>query len=1360
MQDTATPRLDAMEAQDNAEAVSARLSPPSSGLVPEADGVKSTSANTPNAIRSSPPAVAKDVTMDLDPSNASPEEPGVKSDSEAETIVLPGKDGHSPSKIRKSIKHEDKSDDEEMPNAPDIRSADDDGDGGEAVIAENGSEPAVTTSTLGKRKRVKHGYNNKDEPAHLGNSSGLSSVPTSPVATTRSSLSKPAASDSDVSRSPSPHSTVRDKAKSVDRVLPRRKQYASGSGDEGERRIRRQRSSGADHKQGRDRDNRGSSKQNPDFSRKRTRSISPPTRGHRRSISTQLPSKSTHGLSHKKKRVPAPLQSTEYQSDESSASGSSSHPRSSRLRNLAAPVTGESTISPAKMAPHKKHVNSSGQTLVARACASGRLEMAKQRLEERPDDLNEGDHAMNTPLHFASIDGHADIVKLLLDSGCIVDPINMARDTPLHDAIDNGHADVVKLLLDAGANPRKANGKGEDPYDLVDDLHGKLVAAEMREAITAAKQRSSERRSSEDEQMHDMDSRMSHPKESPRQTPPAHETQFNTSRRNATTRAIKTSDRILYQPLTLSELRKAAGSNDVDSVIRILDVHSNNLDDPKSLIIAAKAGHHEVINFMFAMGSFNPDPEPLENMPAESATPILAAIGRENLQVIELLLNQSNFDPTRVVKGETYYEIAKKRGGHVWKEEEALLRKAFQTYKETHKSSPKKPRSPGLRRDGRDADRDTRRTPRREDQPSSRSHKRTTSSPKMKEPEPSKSQHRSTSSIGQSKESKRGPGRPKKEENVASEALSDRETTPLGPPKQKSQIRRSESDVTVASENETTAKPRRKLVSGKEFRGERELDKQRRASIASNASGASVKDRREGESKAERLARKASPSVPRISKPSNHNDQDLTSEKPHSDKDRPRSIKRDDSKDRLSAIRGESPVKRPRKSETPPRSGMQEISAGYESGEIPQKRRKLEGDSKAGRRGDSASSSSPDQRISTTKTSLSQDKTSTKSNSGTKDRASRSSHKRIESPDSSRRTSDETPRKQGDKAAKASKSKGEVADKDVVMEDAEPAALKTEEEREAQSRREKEEQEAKEAKEKAEREKKLEEGRIEEQARQARLAREQAEREEEAKRQQEEAERKERQRQEDAEAHAREVERQRIVYLEQEKLKREEQERRRAQLLEQQRAERIRVEKQKRQERLDKLPLLLRWFDEETNAKMPEKAALFRFIEGFRYDTIKPEATGQPNGREEWMLNTHAALLLGEKDLQLSRYTAWEHIPLSGAAKQAIWKFENPLYSLAHPSLLSLRRKFPDNGEPSYKIIEKCKALFLDLELFFIKVSEFMYVVPNFPHLRGLELVVKYRELEEVPVWPPQPGKWKRDPDTDLNQIFAPRPKY
>lgn len=142
------------------------------------------------------------------------------------------------------------------------------------------------------------------------------------------------------------------------------------------------------------------------------------------------------------------------------------------------------------------------------------------------------------------------------------------------------------------------------------------------------------------------------------------------------------------------------------------------------------------------------------------------------------------------------------------------------------------------------------------------------------------------------------------------------------------------------------------------------------------------------------------------------------------------------------------------------------------------------------------------------------------------------------------------------------------------------------------------------------------------------------------------------------------------------------------------------------------------------------------------------------------MLNTHAALLLGEKDLQLNRYTAWDRIPLSRAVKLAIWQFESPIYSLTHPSLLSLRRKFSDNGEPGYKIVERNKALFLDLDLFLIKVSDFMFVVQTIPHLRGLELVVKYRELQVVPMWPPGPGKWKQDPDIDPNQIFAPRPKY
>ena len=691
----------------------------------------------------------------------------------------------------------------------------------------------------------------------------------------------------------------------------------------------------------------------------------------------------------------------------------------------------------------------------------------------------------------------------------------------------------------------------------------------------------------------------------------------------------------------MAELRKAAAANDKGLVVRILDVHNNKIDDAKSLINAAKAGHQDIINLLFGYGQFNPDPDPIKSQSAESATPILAAIGRDNLEVIELFLNQPNFDPTRRINGESYYEIAKRRAGSVWKEEEVLLRNAFNNFKKTNKSSPSKPRSPGLRRDARE-DRDNKRGVRKDEQQSPRSHKRSASSPKMKESETSKSVQQSSSSGSQMKDgqirSKNPPTRPKKDEGSAT-AISDRETTPLGPPKQKLQARRSESDVIASSENEMAAKPRRKLVSGKEFRGDRDIEKQRRASIASTTSSTSVIDKRESESQGDKSARKTSPSIARISsKASNLQEAESMSEKYH---DKARSLKRDDSKDRLSAIRGESPVKRPRQSETPPRSGMQESATGYDSGG-PQKRRKLEGDSKAGTEGNSPPTSSPDQRTST-EIGTSHAKSTTKVNVDmkAKDKGAPSSQNRVESPDRkrTRKPSNESG------TSKIERSNSAKPIKTNTTEDTEnTAAVALEEERELQTLRAKEdketqlraEQEEREAAEKAELDEKLEKERIEE-ARNARLARERAAREEELKRQQEENEIKERQRREDAAAHVREQDRQKALYLEQERQRKEEQDRRRALMLEQQRAERIRAEEEKRMERLAKLPLLLRWFDMEADPKTSQAPALYRFIEGYRYDTIRPEATGLPTGREPWMLSTQVALLLGEKDLQLSR---------------------------------------------------------------------------------------------------------------------------
>ncbi|PMD24154.1 ankyrin, partial [Hyaloscypha hepaticicola] len=118
------------------------------------------------------------------------------------------------------------------------------------------------------------------------------------------------------------------------------------------------------------------------------------------------------------------------------------------------------------MAPHKKHVNSSGQTLLAIACSRGKLDIVKQRYEERPEDVNLADNALNTPLHIASLEGFVDIVQFLIDTGtCELDALNDVKDTPLHDAVDNKNVEVVKLLLDAGANPNLANTEGNEPLD-------------------------------------------------------------------------------------------------------------------------------------------------------------------------------------------------------------------------------------------------------------------------------------------------------------------------------------------------------------------------------------------------------------------------------------------------------------------------------------------------------------------------------------------------------------------------------------------------------------------------------------------------------------------------------------------------------------------------------------------------------------------------------------------------------------------------------------------------------------------------------------------------------------------------------
>ena len=112
--------------------------------------------------------------------------------------------------------------------------------------------------------------------------------------------------------------------------------------------------------------------------------------------------------------------------------------------------------------------------------------LTTEQLLQRPQDLDVGP-GDETPLHVASLLGHSDVVRLLLEANADKDkatdvvgrtPLHMASrqghlevvrpvarddETPLCAASDVGHVDVVRVLLEARADKDKARRGGATP---------------------------------------------------------------------------------------------------------------------------------------------------------------------------------------------------------------------------------------------------------------------------------------------------------------------------------------------------------------------------------------------------------------------------------------------------------------------------------------------------------------------------------------------------------------------------------------------------------------------------------------------------------------------------------------------------------------------------------------------------------------------------------------------------------------------------------------------------------------------------------------------------------------------------------
>ena len=112
------------------------------------------------------------------------------------------------------------------------------------------------------------------------------------------------------------------------------------------------------------------------------------------------------------------------------------------------------------------------------AALHGQLDIAK-KLMARDADVNKPGW---TPLHYAAMNKHMDVIALLLEHHAYIDAESPNATTPLMMAARYGTPQAVKLLLEAGADPALLNAQGLSALDFARHAHRK----DAQELIAAA----------------------------------------------------------------------------------------------------------------------------------------------------------------------------------------------------------------------------------------------------------------------------------------------------------------------------------------------------------------------------------------------------------------------------------------------------------------------------------------------------------------------------------------------------------------------------------------------------------------------------------------------------------------------------------------------------------------------------------------------------------------------------------------------------------------------------------------------------------------------------------------------------------
>jgi ankyrin repeat protein len=99
------------------------------------------------------------------------------------------------------------------------------------------------------------------------------------------------------------------------------------------------------------------------------------------------------------------------------------------------------------------------------AAETGDLAKVHAILDENPREIGARGSLAMTPLMLAALEGHTDVVKLLLDKGAPVNETNEYKVPPLFMAAGAGHIDIVKLLLDKGAKVNARTNHDNTPLE-------------------------------------------------------------------------------------------------------------------------------------------------------------------------------------------------------------------------------------------------------------------------------------------------------------------------------------------------------------------------------------------------------------------------------------------------------------------------------------------------------------------------------------------------------------------------------------------------------------------------------------------------------------------------------------------------------------------------------------------------------------------------------------------------------------------------------------------------------------------------------------------------------------------------------